>query len=1240
MSKVLLRLSVSVFLICVFLSGALSSCVSGTQRASAVEFILAENDSGNSSISREDTGWGSVSSGEPLNPAQQKLSGDLLQLSDERYLSGKESSETLRARMAKLGQLSQADPVSRRAVLSGENPGNYPGSGKNTSESSFYLAEKVYVYIYLEPLARSNILDGYCEVTERDEENHIAVAWVPLKSLETLASLPEVRSIQTVLPPFVRQGSTVSEGDSILNSSSLRELYGVNGTGIKIGIISDGVDNLEDVQAMGDIPSDVHILSNKVGGNEGTAMLEIAHDIAPGAELYFHDCGGSRLEFNRAVDAIVNEGCTVICDDIGWLSEPFFEDGIVADHVKKLVKKHDLLYISSAGNSGDSHYQGFFHDNGSGWHDFSSGQREVKNLGLEIQPSGEAWIFLQWDDRWEHSGNNYDLYLKDRKTSEVIASSAVYQDGDNLPLEYIMYTNNGKSALNASIEIKKTSGEAKELELYIYYWPGVTINPENIVAEDSIFGHPALPEVITVGAVGTGESGGYEIEYFSSIGPATISYPSQEVRPKADLSGLDGVSVTGTDGISEKFYGTSASSPHVAAVAGLVWSAFPEKSAMDIRRLLYTSSTDLGEPGYDTVFGHGLVNALRMHEQASGDPSVFIVRTDGSGDFASISEAINSSRPGDFILVYPGTYRENVYVPWTLNISSVSGKPEDTILEAGYSGEPVIHVTANSANINGFGINGSTRAGIYLESAGACMLTNNKVSGCSQGVLLEESFNNTLTENNISNNAEGLRLTDSFLNTILENEFDDNNVNINESFNQSPSGDTGLSNTWNTASKVFYLYNDGIYESRFGNFYSDYKGPDTDGSGIGDTPYGSDSFPLITRLASYSTGFELGSAIPAQDPASFEGDTLEFGIRSTRNCTFSWLLNGALLQINESASSAVLSINAGEMIGSITEISTVAPLRTEYNLTVIAVNGMINSSSTLQHSWNWTIYPAEEKIDTPEDVNEDNIIRSNTSGGENEMNSGSGRSRGNGESGGNGGSEGSGSIASSPEPSSNIENKELAQSFITSGNHILFDFARNATPVTAVEFDAKKNAGKVTVIVEILKNRSVLVSGLPEGEVYRHFNIWAGSSGFAFQGNIQDPTVDFRVEKNWLSENGIGSTSVSLYRYSDSNWTELSSKITGEDESFFYFEAKTSGFASFVVTGKKQSESPQFSSPTGLQNNSPETGPDGAPEIWIARESADNFTEKGNENNRNIPSLSFGICIFLLIAGALWVKKK
>uniref|UniRef100_UPI000B1C0A9D NosD domain-containing protein n=1 Tax=Methanosarcina horonobensis TaxID=418008 RepID=UPI000B1C0A9D len=93
---------------------------------------------------------------------------------------------------------------------------------------------------------------------------------------------------------------------------------------------------------------------------------------------------------------------------------------------------------------------------------------------------------------------------------------------------------------------------------------------------------------------------------------------------------------------------------------------------------------------------------------------------------------------------------------------------------------------------------------------------------------------NTLTGNNLSNNTEGLRLTDSSLNTIFENEFD-NSININESlnenFNQNSSGEAGLSNNWNRATEVCYLYNGGIYKSRFGNFYSDYEGSDSEAEG-------------------------------------------------------------------------------------------------------------------------------------------------------------------------------------------------------------------------------------------------------------------------------------------------------------------------------------------------------------------------------------------------------------------------
>jgi serine protease len=56
-------------------------------------------------------------------------------------------------------------------------------------------------------------------------------------------------------------------------------------------------------------------------------------------------------------------------------------------------------------------------------------------------------------------------------------------------------------------------------------------------------------------------------------------------------------------------HGTSMASPHVAGVAALVWSHFPELSAREIREVLQETAEDLGAPGRDPEFGFGLVQA-------------------------------------------------------------------------------------------------------------------------------------------------------------------------------------------------------------------------------------------------------------------------------------------------------------------------------------------------------------------------------------------------------------------------------------------------------------------------------------------------------------------------------------------------------------------------------------------------------------------------------------------------------
>jgi len=176
-------------------------------------------------------------------------------------------------------------------------------------------------------------------------------------------------------------------------------------------------------------------------------------------------------------------------------------------------------------------------------------------------------------------------------------------------------------------------------------------------------------------------------------------------------------------------------------------------------------------------------------------------------------------------------------------------------------------------------------------------------------------------------------------------------------------------------------------------------------------------------------------------------------------------------------------------------------------------------------------------------------------------------------SGGSSGSSGSGSgsggsAGGSPEPQSNVEAKELSQTTITYGNSVNFDFPQAATPVVNISFDSKKTAGKTTTIVEMLKNQSTLVSSLPSDEIYKFINIWVGNSGFATSGNIENAVVSFKVEKSWVQDKSIDKSSITLNSYADKKWNALPTDLSGEDDKYLYFSAKTSGFSYFAITGK------------------------------------------------------------------------
>jgi PGF-pre-PGF domain-containing protein len=203
-----------------------------------------------------------------------------------------------------------------------------------------------------------------------------------------------------------------------------------------------------------------------------------------------------------------------------------------------------------------------------------------------------------------------------------------------------------------------------------------------------------------------------------------------------------------------------------------------------------------------------------------------------------------------------------------------------------------------------------------------------------------------------------------------------------------------------------------------------------------------------------------------------------------------------------------------------------------------------------------------------------------------------------------GGGSGSGGGGGSPEPQSNVEAKELSQAFIASGKAVQFDFKNNATSIVYVNFDSKKTTGKTTTIVEMLKEKSTLVSDPPSDEVYKYVNIWVGNSGFATSENIENPVVCFKVEKSWIGDKKIDPSSITLSRYSDKKWEQLQTNQSGEDDNYLYFTAKTQEFSFFAITGKVETGETSVIDPLDQQSG-PKIG---------------NLTEEGNDSNNPLSS--------------------
>jgi subtilase family protein len=475
-------------------------------------------------------------------------------------------------------------------------------------------------------------------------------------------------------------GAATSEGDLQLNAMKARTEFGVDGSGVTVGILSDSYDKdttaptsaAEDVSS-GDLPGpdnpcgrtapvspviDPSALADPEPTDEGRAMAQIVHDLAPGAALSFATAYPNELAFADNIATLADAGAKVIVDDISYFAEPFFQEGPVAVAVSEATAK-GVTYFSSAGNnnlidSGGHNISSWeaptFRDSSScpaavaviaelkAAHcmDFNPAAGIDNTFGMTLAPGVVLTVDLQWAESWNGVATDLDVFLLDGAGTSVEAGSAEDNVGNSQrPVEIFQWGNPTAGAMPVQLVINRFSGGNPRLKFALLEnGSGVTsteypTSANGDVVGPTIFGHNGGAETMSVGAIRFNTNSAPE--GFSSRGPVTHYYgPVTGVVPAAPISPetLHKPDLVATDGGADtffgscvssawRFFGTSAAAPHAAAVAALELNELPGASVAQVKLAQTATATGVGAFPIDAV-GAGLLNASAALAQLHG----------------------------------------------------------------------------------------------------------------------------------------------------------------------------------------------------------------------------------------------------------------------------------------------------------------------------------------------------------------------------------------------------------------------------------------------------------------------------------------------------------------------------------------------------------------------------------------------------------------------------------------------
>jgi len=523
--------------------------------------------------------------------------------------------------------------------------------------------------------ARTAIENAGGTIVNVSKRYGVVTAAVSPSRLQALAKLSVVASAQEALAPMYSAstcptGAAVSEGDTQLKAASARSTYSVDGSGVTVGILSDSFDALSGAStgvAAGELPgatntclgqtTPVGVLEDDSGLDEGRAMLEVVHDLAPGAALDFATANTGLYGMADNILALRDAGADVIADDVTYYVEPMFQKGPVDTAIDD-VTSSGVPYFSSAGNSNPvvggnnvgsyeapayrpmscpAELNALTNPDYLDCHDFNSGPGVDSTANYTLADGGYLSIDFQWAEPWYGVNTDLDIILIDATTGELLDYSDDTNpgaSGTQVPFEFMAsYENDTGAPENVEVVIARASGTAlPRLKYVIPRSTGVTSVEHNSssggdVVGPAIFGHNGGQNTISVAAAPYNDS--TTPESYTSHGPITYYFGSADGTraatalssplelSKPDIAATDCAQTsffywdgTGSPPATFRFCGTSEAAPHAAAVAALMLSKDSTLAPTQVMDRLKMTAAAVANSGTSDVVGAGLVNAL------------------------------------------------------------------------------------------------------------------------------------------------------------------------------------------------------------------------------------------------------------------------------------------------------------------------------------------------------------------------------------------------------------------------------------------------------------------------------------------------------------------------------------------------------------------------------------------------------------------------------------------------------